>query len=61
MNKGGLQAVLQQVQQWLPINRRSKNPLVVQSKRLDVSVSTVCMSLEDVGSNASEGMDLLAE
>ena len=27
----------QLIQQWLPINRRSKNPVVVQPVRLDVS------------------------
>lgn len=53
--------LVQLVQQWLPCNRRPKNPVVVQSKRLDVSaVYRICSNPEEVGSNASEGMDLLA-
>jgi hypothetical protein len=52
--------LVQLVQQWLPYNRRPKNPVVVQSKRLDVSaVYRICSNPEEVGSNASEGMDLL--
>lgn len=30
--------MVQLVQQWLPTNRRSKNPVVIQSTGLDVSV-----------------------
>jgi hypothetical protein len=33
----GLQVVVQAAQQWLSINGRSKNPVVVQFMRLDVS------------------------
>jgi hypothetical protein len=33
----GLRVVVQQIQQWLPINRKSKNPEVAQFTRLDIS------------------------
>ena len=32
-----LQTVVQLVQQWLSINGKSKNPILVQSTRLDIS------------------------
>jgi len=46
------------VQQWLSTNRRSKFPVAVQSMRLGVSSGLEYP--EEVGSNASEGMDLSA-
>ena len=47
---------------WLAVNRKSKNPEVAQSTRLDVSApfNVHCNSVE-VSSNDSEGKDLLAK
>jgi hypothetical protein len=39
-----LQAVVQLVQQWLSTNRKSKNPVVVQYTRLDVSAGLQYMA-----------------
>lgn len=44
-------AVVQLIQQWLPINIRSKHPVVVQSMRLDVSAGLQCtLNLKEVDS-----------
>lgn len=52
--------MVQLFQQWLPINGRSKNRVVFQSMRLDVSlVFSMSQNPEEVGSIASEGVDLL--
>lgn len=50
------------IQQWLPRNGRSKNLVIVQSMRLDVSAGqfSIHMNPKEVGSNASEGVALLA-
>ncbi|GAB1290226.1 Inactive C-alpha-formylglycine-generating enzyme 2 [Apodemus speciosus] len=56
-----LQAVVQLIQQWMVMNRSCNNPAGVQSVRLDISPSLRrCCNSTDVGSNGSEGMDLLA-
>jgi hypothetical protein len=58
----GFQAVIQLTQQCMSTNGRFKNPVVVQSTRMDVStVFMICQNLKEVGSYASEGMDLLAK
>lgn len=54
----GLQAMTRLVHQWVPMNRRSKNPIAVQSLWLDVSVGRQ-YTVEEVVSNVSEGTDLL--
>jgi hypothetical protein len=41
----GLQALVQLIQQWPPINGKSETPVVVQSTRLDVS-DGFCSMLE---------------
>jgi hypothetical protein len=42
------------------MNGRFKNPGVVQSTRLDISAGLhIHCNLKELGSNASEGMDLL--
>ena len=47
--------------QCLAMNGRSKNPVVAQSMGLDVSTGlSRCWNPEEIGSNASERMGLLA-
>lgn len=53
-----LQAVVQLIQQWPPVKRRSKNPIVVLSSRENISASF--QYTVEVNSNTNEGMDLLA-
>ena len=53
--------MVQLVQKWLTTNGKSKNLVGVQSTRLGTSSGlSICQSLQEVGSNASEGMNLLA-
>lgn len=53
--------MVQLVQKWLTTNGKSKNLVGVQSTRLGTSSGlSICQSLQEVGSNASEGMDVLA-
>lgn len=58
-----LQATVQLFQHQLAVNRMSKNPVVAQSTRLDVSsylVFSIHCHPKEGGSNTSEGMDMLA-
>lgn len=53
-----LQVMVQLFQQWLYPNRKSKNPIFVQSTSPYVSaglVFSICQSLEQECSNVSEG------
>ena len=55
-----LKAVLQLIQRWLASNRKSKNPVVVQS---GILMSPLVLSVHwnpEEGSNAREGLDLQA-
>ena len=53
-----LQTAVQLIQRWLTVNEKSKDPVVAQSTKPDVSDGLQYMleSQRRVGSNASEGM-----
>lgn len=52
----------QLTQQCLSTDRKFQNPIVVQSKKLDVSgVLSICRNPKEVGSNVSEGTGLPVE
>jgi hypothetical protein len=58
-----LQATVQLIQQWLTVHGMSKNAVVARSTRLAVFsylLFSVPWNPEEVGSNAREGMDVLA-
>ena len=53
--------MIQLVKQWLSSNRKFKNLLLFQSTRLGLAlVFSIQWNPKGVGSNASEGVDLLA-
>ena len=52
--------MIQLIQQWLPTSGRSKNPVVVQCTRLNVSADLQHMqNTEETAIYSSEGMDML--
>lgn len=57
----GLQAMVQLTQQWQAMNGKSKDPVVSQFMRLDVTTGLQHhWDGEEVDSNAGEGTDFLA-